>query len=379
MRLDNLASYRESRQAEGLWRQLQTRDSGALLFCSNDYLGLSQHPRVLAAFKRGLDTYGAGSGGSPLVCGYEKPHAELCEVLADWLGRDRVLLFNSGYAANHGILQTLSDPGTSLIFDKLNHASLYDGAKASQSPLLRFPHNDLKRLKRNLDTLPPGQDALVVSEGVFSMDGDTAPLEGYLDTLASSDRTTWLWLDDAHGLGVSGAEQAGVCAQATQQQLPIVSATFGKAFGLGGAFVAGSSDFIDALTQRARHFIYSTAFSAAQACAALAALQIIRDDNTLQQRLQSNIRYFRQAASSRGIETGSHSPIQPVIVGSNERALKLSDALAAEGISCKAIRPPTVPPNTARLRFTLSARHSEQDIDRVFKVLDLTLAAGVGG
>lgn len=376
MRLGDFASYRQTRQAEGLWRQLQTRNPDDLLFCSNDYLGLSQHPTVIAAFKQGLDTYGAGSGGSPLVCGYEKPHAELCEALADWLGRDRVLLFNSGYAANHGILQTLSDPGTSLIFDKLNHASLYDGAKASQSPLLRFPHNDLKRLQRHLHQLPPGQDALVVSEGVFSMDGDTAPLQGYLETLSSSDRNSWLWLDDAHGLGISGPEQAGVCGQATQQQLPIVSATFGKAFGLGGAFVAGSSDFIDALTQRARHFIYSTAFSAAQACAILAALQIIRSDHALRQRLQSNIDYFRQKASSRGIETGSHSPIQPVIVGSNERALKLSTALAEQGISCKAIRPPTVPPNTARLRFTLSARHGEQDIDRVFQVLDSAPAGG---
>lgn len=376
MRLGELESFREARQAEGLWRSLQPRDPARLLFCSNDYLGLSQHPMVIDAFKRGLDRYGSGSGGSPLVCGYQKPHAELCEALADWLGRDRVLLFNSGYAANYGVLQTLSDPATTLIFDKLNHASLYDGARGSQSPLLRFPHNNVKRLQQQLANLPVDQDALVVSEGIFSMDGDAAPLQAYIDTLNATNNNAWLWLDDAHGLGVTGPDQAGVCGLADQQQLPVVSATFGKAFGLGGAFVAGSSEFIEVLTQRARHFIYSTAFSAAQACAALAALRLIRGGEDLQERLHANINYFRQAAATRGIDTGSRSPIQPLITDSSARALQLSTALAEQGISCVAIRPPTVPAGSARLRFTISALHSYSDIDRVFDVLDAADATG---
>lgn len=379
MALGDFSSYLQTRREQGLLRQLKA-DYGfgtrsGLHFCSNDYLGLSQHPEVIAAYQRGLADYGCGSGGSPLICGHTHVHQELSERLADWMQRDQVLLFNSGYAANKGILQALSSESSSLIFDKLNHASLYDGAQGSDSPLIRFRHNDMSMLGRKLSQLPPDQDALIVSEGVFSMDGDQVPLPACLQVLAEyrkqSQGEAWLWVDDAHGLGVTGEQQAGVASMASQQELPIISATFGKAFGLGGALVACSTELAEYFIQKSRHYIYSTAFSAAQACAILSALSIIQRDMALQQKLKSNIRLFRRLASQRSLQLlPSDSAIQPLLMLSSEQAVAYSSALQKQGVYCSAIRPPTVPANQSRLRFTLSAAHSEPDIEQLFVHLD---------
>lgn len=379
MALGDFSSYMQNRREQGLLRQLKSEygfgTRSGLHFCSNDYLGLSQHPEVIAAYQQGLAKYGCGSGGSPLICGHTYVHQELSEQLADWMQRDQVLLFNSGYAANKGILQALSSESTSLLFDKLNHASLYDGAQGSASRLIRFRHNDMSMLGNKLNQLSTNQDALVVSEGVFSMDGDQIPLSNCLQTLAEhrqrSQRETWLWVDDAHGIGVTGKQQAGVAAMASQQELPIISATFGKAFGLGGAFVACSTELAEYLIQRSRHYIYSTAFSAAQAGAILKALSIIQGDSELQQKLQTNIQLFRKLASQRALQLlPSKSAIQPLMMISSEQAVAYSEALQQRGVYCTAIRPPTVPANQSRLRFTLSANHSESDIQQLFTHLD---------
>ncbi|RUO25661.1 8-amino-7-oxononanoate synthase [Aliidiomarina minuta] len=379
MSLSGFSQYTASRREQGLLRELRTEygygDRSGLHFCSNDYLGLSQHPDVIAAFQRGLSEYGCGSGGSPLICGHTSVHEELSERLADWMQRDRVLLFNSGYAANSGVLQALSSTSSTLLFDKLNHASLYDGAQSSASTLLRFRHNDMNMLAKQLTQLTPEQDALVVSEGVFSMDGDQIALPECLHTLKEhrrqSDRESWLWIDDAHGVGVTGARRAGIAGMASQQDIAIVSGTFGKAFGLSGAYVACSSELEDYFIQCSRHYIYSTAFSAAQACAILQALSIIQQDDELQQKLEFNIKLFRELASQRELSLlPSHTAIQPLLIGSSQKAVAYSEALKKQGVYCSAIRPPTVPPKQSRLRFTLSAAHSESDIEYLFTQLD---------
>jgi 8-amino-7-oxononanoate synthase len=338
-------------------------------FCGNDYLGLANHPRVVQALIRGASDYGVGAGAAHLVCGHGRAHHELEESLAAFVGRDRALLFSTGYMANLGVVAALCDPGDRVFEDRLNHASLIDGARLSGARLQRYHHTDPTQVEGWLERAVDGT-ALIASDGVFSMDGDLAPI-GELADLARA-RAAWLMIDDAHGLGVLGATGGGVIEQAglTQDDVPILVGTLGKAFGTFGAFVAGSSELIEYLIQRARTYIYTTALPPAVAVATRAALDLAREETWRREHLMHLIRGFRQGARQLGLDLlDSATPIQPVLVGDNRTALTAGAGLEARGFLVAAIRPPTVPVGTARLRVTLTAAHTEIQVDRLLEAL----------
>lgn len=337
-------------------------------FSSNDYLGLSQHPAVIRAWQQGAESWGVGSGGSGHVTGYTTAHQALEEQLADWLGYPRALLFISGFAANQALIAALMGKEDRIVADRLSHASLLEAASLSPAQLRRFAHNDAAQLNTLLAKSCDGQQ-LVVTEGVFSMDGDSAPLAEL--HAAAREHNAWLLVDDAHGIGVLGEEGRGSAAsQGVKPELLIV--TFGKGFGISGAAVLCSDSVADYLLQFARHLIYSTSMPPAQAVALHAALQVIRsgEGEERRQTLAAHIQRFR--AGVRGLPwrmTDSQSAIQPLIVGENSRALRLAQQLRDRGMWVTAIRPPTVPAGTARLRLTLTAAHHTQDIDDLLEAL----------
>ncbi|MFU8785153.1 aminotransferase class I/II-fold pyridoxal phosphate-dependent enzyme [Aliidiomarina sp.] len=361
-------------------------------FCSNDYLGLSQHAEVIAAFQSGIQRWGVGAGASPLVTGYTEAHAALAEALAAWFGVERVILFSSGFSANAGVLHTLRAAGAVPVIDKLCHASIYDGVRGylggterankaprGKSDFLRFLHNDYTDLQRQLDNLSfatadAREHALIVSEGLFSMDGDGADVAALV--AAKQRANGLLMLDDAHGIGVMGQHYRGVFDAPNSNAIDVVTGTFGKAFGMGGAFIATDHLIADSLVNDCRHLIYSTAFPPAQAEALLAALKVMQRGE-LQTKLQHRIQQFRQLAAEQGLRisaAAANAPIQPIVIGGNELALRFSKALAKQGFQAIAIRPPTVPNGTARIRFTLSALHSEQAISELFAAVTDILA-----
>ncbi|KAA6104049.1 MULTISPECIES: 8-amino-7-oxononanoate synthase [unclassified Pantoea] len=335
-------------------------------FSSNDYLGLSQHPAVMAAWQQGVREAGVGAGASGHVTGYSRHHAQLEQQLASWLGYPRALLFISGFAANQAVIHLLAQKSDRIIADKLAHASLLDAASHSPATLRRFAHNQPASLAKLLATRAEG-GTLVVTEGVFSMDGDSAPLA----ELAAETRRAggWLLVDDAHGIGVTGEQGRGSCWQ--QQVKPeLLVVTFGKGFGVSGAALLCDDATADYVEQFSRHLIYSTAMPPAQCCALLAALQQIQQGDALRARLQQNIARFRAGAAQLPWQLmASDSAIQPLIVGENRAALALSQRLAQAGCWVSAIRPPTVPPGTARLRITLTAAHHPEDIDALLEAL----------
>ncbi|ATG00344.1 8-amino-7-oxononanoate synthase [Lelliottia amnigena] len=337
-------------------------------FSSNDYLGLSQHPAIVRAWQEGAEQYGVGSGGSGHVSGYTTAHHALETSLADWLGYSRALLFISGFAANQAVIAALMEKDDRIVADRLSHASLLEAAHLSPAQLRRFAHNDASQLSTLLEKPCDGQQ-LVVTEGVFSMDGDSAPL---CDVQATAQRhNAWMLVDDAHGIGVLGDEGRGSAfSQNVQPEILVV--TFGKGFGVSGAAVLCSDSVADYLLQFARHLIYSTSMPPAQAVALQAALKVIRSDDGEQRRqtLAALIQRFRAGARELPYQTtDSHSAIQPLIVGENSRALALAEQLRARNMWVTAIRPPTVPAGTARLRLTLTAAHQTQDIDNVLEAL----------
>jgi len=337
-------------------------------FSSNDYLGLSQHPAIIRAWQQGAETWGVGSGGSGHVTGYTTAHQALEEALADWLGYPRALLFISGFAANQALITALMGKEDRIAADRLSHASLLEAASLSPAQLRRFAHNDAAQLNALLAKSCDGQK-LVVTEGVFSMDGDCAPL-GELHA-AARQHNAWMLVDDAHGVGVLGAEGRGSAAsQAVKPELLIV--TFGKGFGISGAAVLCSESVADYLLQFARHLIYSTSMPPAQAVALLEALKVVRSAEGEQRRhtLAAHIQRFRAGVRELPWQmTDSQSAIQPLIVGENSRALHLAQQLRERGMWVTAIRPPTVPAGTARLRLTLTAAHHTQDIDDLLEAL----------
>lgn len=337
-------------------------------FSSNDYLGLSRHPAIVRAWQQGAERYGVGSGGSGHVSGYTTAHHQLEEQLADWLGYPRALLFISGFAANQAVITALTDKEDKIVADRLSHASLLEAADLSPARLRRFHHNDVSHLQTLLATPCAGQQ-LVVTEGIFSMDGDGAPLGAIAE--AARQQQAWLMVDDAHGIGVTGEQGRGsIAVHNVKPDLLIV--TFGKGVGVSGAAVLCSEPVADYLLQFARHLIYSTSMPPAQAAALQASLAIIRSDegDARRQRLGEHIRRFRRGTGEFSGATGeSDSAIQPLIVGENARALALAQRLREEGIWVTAMRPPTVPPGTARLRLTLTAAHEAQDIDRLLEVI----------
>ena len=333
-----------------------------LNFGSNDYLGLRHNQGVLQAWVEGLAQFGGGSGASPLVTGYSAAHRELEQVLAEALNRDAVLLFSSGFAANQALCQALFAEQGDIIADKYMHASFIEGATASAVRLRRFAHNDYTHLSALLSKTTSSH-RLIASEGVFSMDGDSPDVAKLVASAEASD--SWLMLDDAHAFGVTGEYGLGSidAYQLSQQQCPVVMGTFGKAVGTAGAFIAGSHALIDYLVNYARHYIYSTAFPPAQAVATLHALSLVTQGAEREQ-LHANIAHFRARANQEGLTLmASQSAIQPVVVGSPTRAVALSAELANRGLWVPAMRHPTVPKGTDRLRITLSASHATRDID----------------
>ncbi|QOV65380.1 8-amino-7-oxononanoate synthase [Kosakonia pseudosacchari] len=363
---DALRTRRAVSQGAGRW--LTLGDQRFCNFSSNDYLGLSQHPAVIRAWQQGAERYGVGSGGSGHVSGYTTAHRELEEELADWLGYSRALLFISGFAANQAVIAALTGKDDRIVADKLSHASLLEAASHSPAQLRRFAHNDVGQLTMLLAKPLTGQQ-LVVTEGVFSMDGDSAPLATIAD--ATREAQAWLMVDDAHGIGVVGEQGRGSChLQGIKPQVLVV--TFGKGFGVSGAAVLCSDTVADYLLQFARHLIYSTSMPPAQAVALGAALQVIRSDDghARREKLAALITHFRTSVAHASVTmTDSTSAIQPLIVGENSRALRLAERLRQRGCWVTAIRPPTVPLGTARLRLTLTAEHLFDDIDRLLEAL----------
>lgn len=347
-------------------------------FASNDYLGLANHPEVIHAFQAAANRFGVGSGASHLVNGHSLEHQALEEELAEFTGRDRALLFSTGFMANMGTLMALLGQGDLVVQDKLNHASLLDGGLASGAKFRRYLHNDLASLTKTLQL--PGARKLVVCDGVFSMDGDLAPLDEIAPICQAEQ--AWLMVDDAHGLGVLGKTGAGTVEHfgLSQAQVPVLMGTLGKAFGCFGAFIAGSEVLIETLIQFARPYIYTTALPPAVAAAARASLRLIRDEQSLRPRLHALIARFRQGAQELAIPLmPSHTAIQPVGLGDSERTLKVAQALREKGFLVGAIRPPTVPKGSARLRITLSASHTNDHIDQLLEALAACLADGALG
>lgn len=340
-----------------------------LSFCSNDYLGLANHPKIAQAMTEAIEKYGVGSGASHLVDGHHREHELLEQELAAFTGREKALLFSTGYMANVGVISALLSRRDSVIQDKLNHASLIDGGILSQAKLKRYRHNDVDHLAQQLDGAEGKK--LVVTDGVFSMDGDCAPLMDIAELCQQHD--AWLLVDDAHGLGTLGKTGAGLLSELnlTSQQVPLLIGTLGKAFGTSGAFVAGDADAIDYLMQFARPYIYTTATPPSIAAATRASLKLVIDGEGKRAQLNANIARFRAGVSQLNYELmNSTTAIQPIIVGSNERALAMSAKLKAQGLLVTAIRPPTVPVGTARLRITLSAVHTETDVDELLNALE---------
>ncbi len=364
----------------GLFRQRRRIDSAqgvhpvidgkaCLSFCSNDYLGLANHPEINAAFKRGIDQYGSGSGSAHLISGHSQAHQQLEEQLADWLAREAVLLFSTGYMANLAVVSALMGRHDTIFQDRLNHASLLDAAKLSGARQLRYTHNNPASLEQRFTQMQPGE-ALVVSDGLFSMDGNRANLVTLANVADKHD--AWLMIDDAHGLGTCGSQGRGSLdlAGMSNQQVPVLIGTLGKAFGTAGAFVAGNHDLIDLLINIAHPYIYTTAQPPALAVATSAALKRLREDEWRRERLQSHIHTLRSGAEQLGIQLmPSDSPIQPLNVGSSEQASAISKQLWQAGILVTAIRPPTVPEGSARLRITLSSAHSDKDIRQLLNAL----------
>jgi 8-amino-7-oxononanoate synthase len=354
--------------AQGAGRWLAVGERRFRNFSSNDYLGLSQHPAVVRAWQQGAERYGVGSGGSGHVSGHTVAHQALESELAEWLGYSRALLFISGFSANQAAIAALTGKEDRIVADKLSHASLLEAASHSPAQLRRFAHNDVVQMRTLLAKPIDGQQ-LVVTEGIFSMDGDSAPLGEIAQ--AAGEARAWLMVDDAHGTGVVGEQGRGSChLHGIKPEILIV--TFGKGFGVSGAAVLCSETVADYLLQFARHLIYSTAMPPAQAMALSAALQVIRSDEGEQRRatLAALIARFRHGAAQLPMTLAdSESAIQPLIVGDNARALHLAERLRQQGCWVTAIRPPTVPPGTARLRLTLTAVHQAEDIDSLLEEL----------
>lgn len=354
--------------------RVQVDGRSMLAFCSNDYLGLAAHPRIVNALQEGASLYGAGSGASHLISGHSRAHAELEERLAEFVAPQiadaRALYFCTGYMANIAILSALSGSGADLFSESLNHASLIDGARLSRANVLVYPHGDLDQLA-SLLAASTAASKMVVTDSVFSMDGDLAALPQLLALCEQHD--AWLVVDDAHGFGVLGAHGRGVLEHyALRSPNLVYMGTLGKAAGVAGAFVAAHKSVIEWLVQRARPYIYTTAAPPAVAHALLTSLDIIEGSEGSERRahLQTLIAQWRGALQPKRWQAlASDTAIQPVIIGANDEAMKIAAALYEQGLWVPAIRPPTVPVNTARLRVTLSAAHTAAEVTQLVEAL----------
>ena len=381
------------KKAQGLYRQLRELQSPQgehiqvdgrpyLAFCSNDYLGLANHPDIKKAAVESIQQDGFGSGASHLVIGHHRQHALLEQELAAFTGRDRALVFSSGYMANLAVVSTLVGKSDVVLHDRLNHASLLDGGLMSGARFQRYLHNDVNSLRTYLHKFaqdPKVQKILVVTDGVFSMDGDLARLDEISRLCSEFDAL--LMVDDAHGLGVLGEDGRGSVSHfaLSQSEVPVLIGTFGKAFGSSGAFVAGSKLLIDYLLQTARPYIYTTAMPPSTAAATRESLKIVSVATQARKHLNDLLSYFKQEMNVLSEEIGgcsllpSDTPIQPIVIGDSFKTLEISQRLSDQGILVGAIRPPTVPEQTSRLRVTFSSGHSFADIDQLINALKTAL------
>lgn len=376
-RLRNARAEREAQQRTRVRRSVARRDGvryevdGRWLtgFCGNDYLGIAQQFGAVAALQDAAAREGMGSTASHLVCGHHAVHDELEREVADWLEYPRALLMGSGFMANLAAVQSLLEADDVCVQDRLNHASLIDAARLADCRLRRYPHADAEGALRQLRSVPEGA-AMLATDGVFSMDGDIAPLRGL--SLAARMQQALLYVDDAHGIGVVGPNGRGSVAQAGLgvDEVPLQLATLGKALGGYGAVLVGDDVVIQHLSETARPYVYSTALPPAQAAAALAAVRIARRDEWRRVKLRESIVRMRTSAAQKGLELlPSDTPIQPFLCGSEARALAYAAVLENAGYWVAAIRPPTVPEGGARLRITLSAVHSTVEIDGLIDAL----------
>jgi len=375
-----LQTQLSKRQQANLYRQRKTVQSpqGALVsvdgesylnFCSNDYLGLANHPLVKAAAKNAIDLAGFGGGASHLVCGHHDYHHQVESYFAKITGRESALLFSTGFMANLGVIAALCDKQDAVFEDKWNHASLIDGGLLSGAKFQRFLHNDMQSLEKKL-ARSTARRKLICVDGVFSMDGDKAPLP---ELAALADKyNALLMVDDAHGFGCLGEKGLGICEEQglSEAQAPLLMCTLGKALGSFGAVVAGPKVLIDTLVQYARPYIYTTSMPPAVAAATLKSLELLSEEPWRREKLQSNIQRFRAGVSQIGLNLmASDTAIQPLLVGDDALAIACQQYLQEQGIWISAIRPPTVPAGTARLRITLSAEHSDAQIDQLLSAL----------
>ena len=364
--------------ASGCSSTLSVEGRSLINFCSNDYLGLAGHPDISLALKQAADVYGTGSGASHLVSGHSVVHHELEEQLAEYTGRPRALLFSTGYMANIGAINALIGRRDLVLQDQLNHASLLDGGRLSQADFQRYKHVNMASLEQRLEQ-SSAERKLIVTDGVFSMDGNLAPLRE-ISRLAEK-HSAWLMVDDAHGVGVLGQQGGGLVEELnmTVEQVPVLVGTLGKSFGTFGAFVAGSEALIETLIQFSRSYIYTTALPPAIAAATLASLKIVREETWRRDKLVQLVARFRRGAQQIGLQLAeSNTPIQPVLINNDEKVMQVGQQLRAAGFLVGAIRPPTVPVGTGRLRITFSADHSEEQVDQLVAALDsLNLSAAV--
>jgi 8-amino-7-oxononanoate synthase len=347
-----------------------------LAFCSNDYLGLANHPLIVEAAIEAASRYGVGEGASHLLSGHSAAHERLEEKLAEFMQMPRALLFSTGYQANIGAVTALAGPEDAIFSDALNHASIIDGVRLSRARVVRYPHGDLGFLSAALAE-SGASTKLIVTDGVFSMDGDIAPLPGMLDLCERHD--AWLLVDDAHGFGVMGPQGRGSPAHFGLRSPRIVYVgTLGKAAGVAGAFVAGAAEVVESVLQRARTYIYTTAAPAMLAAAVETSLELILEGEWRRERLRNLIVVLREGLreSDRPLAL-SDTPIQPLVLGGNSEAVRASAALRERGILVPAIRPPTVPEGSARLRISLSAAHSEEEVIRLASALREVCRGGI--
>ncbi|PJK09152.1 8-amino-7-oxononanoate synthase [Lysobacteraceae bacterium NML95-0200] len=338
-------------------------------FCSNDYLGLAQHFSVTTALQDESARSGASGSASHLVCGHHALHARVEQEMADWLQVPAALLFCNGWMANLAVIQSLLGEDDLCVQDRLNHASLIDGARLAGCKLRRYPHADAEGALRQLRSLPEVA-AILATDGVFSMDGDIAPLREL--AIVAHMQQALLYVDDAHGIGVVGHDGHGsvAAAQLGVKEVPLQMVTLGKALGSAGAVVAGDAELIAHLAETARPYLYTTALPPAQAAASLAAIKMARRDHWRREKLQGLTLRFRNAALREGFELlDSSTPIQPLMCGSAGQALAMAESLNQQGFLVTAIRPPTVQENRARLRITFSALHTPEDVDHLLEAL----------
>ncbi|EJA7357185.1 8-amino-7-oxononanoate synthase [Vibrio alginolyticus] len=337
-------------------------------FSSNDYLGLANDQALVRAWQQGLSVYGSGSGASPMVTGFSAAHSNLEAALTEWLGYDRAILFGSGFSANQALLFTLLEKSDVLIQDRLNHASLIEAGALSPAKMKRFKHNDIEHLKSQINS---EDNHLVVTEGVFSMDGDCAPLADIAAVVDS--HNAWFAVDDAHGIGVLGQSGGGSCElAAVKPELLVV--TFGKAFGMSGAAILCNHATGDFLTQFARHHVYSTAIPPAQAYALTHAVSMVQEQSWRREKLSELSEVYRDSLSDLEGFVETQTSIKPFLIGESELALRVAGACRQNGIWVTAIRPPTVPKGTSRLRITLTANHTNEQV----KTLSMALKQALG-